>query len=372
MKLGIIADDFTGANDIALQLVKYGIKAKSYINIEEISGDFVYTSETRNASEDEARKKLEIFFETIKKHKVDRLYKKIDSTLRGNIKVELDIFLKYIGENEKIAIILPFPKVGRVVKNGKLYVNDIELKDTTFAKDPYWNLLSSDLKDYFDGVLISIDDIRNEKFSEILFSKKEKVLIFEGENDKDLELIAKTLSELNLDKNIVGSAGIMEYLLKNWGYEKEKVMIVAGSCNETNIKQTDNFIQEFKPSLYDFYIDENKILIYEEKESNCIVFRTIRDEKKSSKSREELNLLISEKVKNLSNEKNINKICLSGGDISIAFMDRFEINEIEVLSEIEPGIAFGLAGKYRLVTKPGGFGSEKIYKKIYSFLKNYR
>ena len=372
MKLGIIADDFTGANDVALQLVKYGIKIKSYINLDEISGDFVYTSETRNSSEEEAKTKLEKTFEKIKGHKVQKIYKKIDSTLRGNVKAELDIFLNHIEKDEKIAIVLPFPKAGRTVKNGKLYVNNVELKDSAFAADPYWNIDSSYLKDYFTGDLITIDEIRDINFSEILASKKEKLLIFEGETEEDMRIISKNLVELNLDKNITASSGIMEYLLKDWGYEKEKVLIVAGSCNNTNIRQIDDFIEEFNPIVYDYYIDEDKIHITQGSNRNNFVFRTIRDEKKSSKSRVVLNSLISEKVKTLCQEKQISKICLSGGDISIAFMERFEINQIEVLSEIEPGIAFGLAGKYKLITKPGGFGSEKIYKKIYSFLENYR
>ena len=33
MKLLMIADDFTGANDLALQLIKYGLKVKTSSNI---------------------------------------------------------------------------------------------------------------------------------------------------------------------------------------------------------------------------------------------------------------------------------------------------------------------------------------------------
>lgn len=372
MKLGIIADDFTGANDVALQLVKYGIKIKSFIKIEEIEGNFAYTTETRNVTETEAVKKLKKTFEIIKSKKIEKIYKKIDSTLRGNIRAEISMFLNSIDKNEKIAVILPFPKTGRTVKNGKLYVNGIELQNTEFAKDPYWKLSSSDLLNYFDGSLISLEDIRSENFSEILLKNNEQILVFEGETEEDLNLIAKQLVNNGLDKYVAGSSGVMEHLLYYWGYTKEKVLLVAGSCNPTNIGQINEFIEEFEPVVYDYFIDEDKITVSEGKEKDCIVLRTIREEKKSEKNRDELNLLISEKVKKICDKEKIKKIALSGGDISLAFMKRFNINRIEILSEIEPGIAFGITEEFQIITKPGGFGKEKIYKKIYSFMKNCR
>jgi len=233
-------------------------------------------------------------------------------------------------------------------------------------------LKSSSLLDYFEGRLISIEEIRNEKFYNILEKVEEQVVIFEGETEKDLETIAKSLCKIGFDKYVTGSSGIMEYLLYNWGYQKEKVLMVSGSCNKKNINQINDFIKEIKPTVYDYFIDEDKMEVIEGKEKECIVFRTIREEEQSKKNREDLDFIISEKVKKICLEEKIKKVALSGGDISIAFMERFQINRIELLYEVEPGIAYGKANEFYLVTKPGGFGSEKIYKKIYSFMKNCR
>lgn len=371
MKLGIIADDFTGANDVALQLIKYGINVKSYMSLDNKNETFVYSTETRNASEEEVQNKLEEFFISTKERNYEKIYKKIDSTLRGNVKLEFEIFLKHIKPNEKISIVMPFPKVGRTVRNGRLFINDVELTKTQFAKDPYWQLKSSFLKDYFNGELVSLEEIRSGNLNEFLLSKNTSTLIFEGETNSDLELIAKSLNELNFDKNIIGSAGIMDFLLKEWGFEKEKMLFLAGSCNPLNISQIDSFVKKFSPTIYDYDPDLDDSLITQGRD-DLIIFRTIRDNVKSKKNGSEINKLISKNFVNLADKLNVKKFCFSGGDMSISFMKEKDINSIEILAEIEPGIAFGIVDDYRIITKPGGFGSENIYEKVYSFLNCYR
>lgn len=371
MKLGIIADDFTGANDVALQLIKYGINVKSCASLSDINETFVYSTETRNASEEEAKNKLEEFFMSTKEANYEKIYKKIDSTLRGNVKLEFEIFLRHISPNEKISIVIPFPKVGRTVANGKLFINGVELTNTQFAKDPYWQLKSSSLNDYFTGDLVTLEEIRSGKLTEILITKNSKVLIFEGETNSDLEIIATSLKKLNFDKYVIGSAGIMDFLLKEWGFEKEKILFLAGSCNSLNISQISSFIKKFNPTIYDYDPDLDQSLITHGIE-DLIIFRTIRDTIKSKKNGSEINKLISKNFVKLANELHVKKFCFSGGDMSISFMKEKNIKSIEILAEIEPGIAFGIVDDYKLITKPGGFGSENIYEKVYSFLKSYR
>lgn len=371
MNLGIIADDFTGANDVGLQLSKYGIKIESLINLENMPKYFVYSTETRNAKENEAKKKLNETFKILKSKNVDKIYKKIDSTLRGNVKAEIDILLENLESNEKIAVVLAFPRLGRVVKEGKLWIDGVELKDTVFAKDPYWKLESSEVLNYFGGELLSIKELYSENIESLIENKKSKIIVFEAESNEDLDKISKLLIEKKLDRNLVASAGIMEFMLKNWGFEQEKILVVSGSCNRININQTKLFIEEYKPNIYDYYVDEDQIILTEGQEG--YILRSIREgEERSSKDIEIIKKSIAQKAKEICQKEKIKKIVLSGGDISIAFMEVFGINKLEILSEIETGIGFGINNEWQLIMKPGGYGSEKIYDKMYSFLKKYR
>lgn len=371
MNLGIIADDFTGANDVALQLSKYGIKVESLIELENLPKYFVYSTETRNVKEKDAEKKLENTYKNLKIKNVDKIYKKIDSTLRGNVKAEIEVLLKSLESNEKIAVVLPFPKLGRVVKNGKLWIDGVELKNTDFAKDTYWKLESSNVLDYFGGELLSLEELYSENVVSLLENKKSKIIVFEAEFDEDLDKISKLLIKEKLDKYLVASAGIMEFMLHNWGFQKEKILIVSGSCNKININQTKIFIAEYKPNIYDYYVDEDKVVF--EKGQEGYILRSIRDgEDRSSRNIEMIKKAIAQRAKEICEKEKIKKIILSGGDISIAFMQEFGITKLEILSEIETGIGFGMSEDWQLIMKPGGYGSEKIYKKMYSFLKKYR
>ena len=378
MRLALMADDFTGANDLGLQLMKYGVDVKSTlsVSVEEESFEII-SSETRNLSEKEAVKACGLIYEKLIKKGYKHFYKKIDSTLRGNVKVEGELLLEYLPFGEKIAVVLPFPKNGRKVVDGKHYVNGVPLHETFFGKDPIKPIKSNELKDYFDGELINLEMIRSGKLVEFLSKVTSSFIIFDGEEDGDLDLIAKALFESGLDKHIMGSAAIMDSLMRVWGYEKAPVLLISGSCNSTNMKQIENLLKEEKVSLLDYDIANDKVEGKVEEGSGLIILRSVRNESeieeslskyKATQIREMIGLKGIELIK----KYNIKKMVLCGGDISIELMKRLDIEAFDILHEIEPGIAYGKCGEFGIITKPGGFGSEKIYKKCFSFLKNCR
>ena len=93
--IGIIADDLTGANDTALQFYLAGANTKIILSPDEnfIADKNVQAwaipTETRNISPQEAYEKVKdiaVFMRD--KLDVEIFYKKIDSTIRGNIAVE--------------------------------------------------------------------------------------------------------------------------------------------------------------------------------------------------------------------------------------------------------------------------------------------
>lgn len=102
--VGIIADDLTGANDTALQFTLNGADTNIILDtdLENVSGHvpqaWAVSTESRNVDPETAFERVksatELFLEKIKP---DYFYKKIDSTLRGNIAVEVMSMLKVLG-----------------------------------------------------------------------------------------------------------------------------------------------------------------------------------------------------------------------------------------------------------------------------------
>lgn len=374
MKLLMIADDFTGANDLALQLIKYGLKVKTSSNIAFQDDNTIISTETRNISELEASKKIKEIYKNIFNKEFDKFYKKIDSTLRGNVEIETKMLQEFLPKKSKIAVVIPFPQNNRQVINGKHYVEGIELHKSSFGKDPIKPIKSNDLKYFFNGTYINLDLIRSGRLTKFLKETEETLLIFDGENNKDLEIIAKSLYESGWDKYIIGSSAIMDNLMEKWCYTKNPILFLSGSCNSKNIEQINYLIQNidmnilsYNPITTEFegHIDLKKDILV--RSLSC--YNEIRINKFQP---QEMKKIIAEKGLELIKKHNIKKIVSCGGDISIELMNILNLESLEIIYEIEPGIALGRSHDFSLITKPGGFGSIEIYKKIYSFFRNCR
>ena len=95
-KLAIIADDFTGSTDTGLQLCKKGALTGVIINFSEINRALeeldvvVIDTESRFDMKETAFKKVYNISRTLTEKGLPHFYKKLDSTLRGNIGAEID------------------------------------------------------------------------------------------------------------------------------------------------------------------------------------------------------------------------------------------------------------------------------------------
>ena len=122
--VGIIADDLTGANDTALQFQQQGASTQILLDTEnepvnlKNTDTWAISTESRNIEPSEAYKKVQAAAEYIKeKINPDYFYKKIDSTVRGNIAVEVLALLDIL-EYDASVIIPAFPAESRVTVGG--------------------------------------------------------------------------------------------------------------------------------------------------------------------------------------------------------------------------------------------------------------
>src|SRR6185295_11388054 len=74
-----------------------------------------------------------------------RVFKKIDSTLRGATGVELTALLDH-GPPFTGALVCPaFPAQGRVVRHGRLLVDSVPVHESAIARDPAFRTATSDV-----------------------------------------------------------------------------------------------------------------------------------------------------------------------------------------------------------------------------------
>src|SRR4051812_19711460 len=110
-KLLIVADDFTGANDTGVHFRKTGMKVKVIINLDSVNNEMEQTdvlvvdTESRMDSMKDAYRKSYFVGEQLKSFHDLVVYKKLDSTFRGNIGAEIDGLMD--GMNLQVLFLAP-------------------------------------------------------------------------------------------------------------------------------------------------------------------------------------------------------------------------------------------------------------------------
>jgi len=140
-RLGVIADDLTGAADTALSFWEQGIATSIQLDpmapVMVADGMFVVAVDTdsRHRAPKEASRRVAQAIHCLRAAGISVYYKKIDSTLRGNIGAEVEAALD--AAQASLAIVCPaFPAVGRTVVQGRVLVDGVDLLASGVAADP--------------------------------------------------------------------------------------------------------------------------------------------------------------------------------------------------------------------------------------------
>ncbi|MBS7626658.1 four-carbon acid sugar kinase family protein, partial [Candidatus Bathyarchaeota archaeon] len=141
VEIGVIADDLTGANDTGVQFSKQGLRTIVLTRVESLKDMprdidvIVIDTESRALPSSLAYDRVKIAAEKLVEAEVPIIYKKIDSTLKGNVGSELDGVMDVTGI--KTAIVAPaFPANKRITVGGYQLVNQVPLSKTEAAFDP--------------------------------------------------------------------------------------------------------------------------------------------------------------------------------------------------------------------------------------------
>ena len=136
-----IADDLTGALEIGSKFAGEGLTSRvstRQLPACELSAGgaqaHVLDAETRHLDPAEASRRVgEISSWALRLARI--IYKKTDSTLRGNIGSELRGMLASL-PGTPVVYVPAYPEMGRIIRGGRLFVNGVRLEATSFAADP--------------------------------------------------------------------------------------------------------------------------------------------------------------------------------------------------------------------------------------------
>ena len=418
----VIADDLTGSNATCSLFKKIGLRAASILKLQgDINYDvdvISYSTASRGLDKEEAYKKVSEAIKILKNKDVLVYNKRIDSTLRGNIGTEINAMLDNL-EDDRIAVVVPaYPDSGRIVVNKTMLVNGVLLENSDAGKDPKTpiktscveSLVQKDIK--YSSTYFTLSDIAQpieeivKKIQEAI--KKSRVLIFDAVNNEDIIKISKAIIHSDINIITVDPGPFTLYYskeLQKKNHLEKKILMVIGSVTATTKKQIEYILQEediflVKMKVEDFFEKETclkeieRVISFIKKgiasyDLFLVTTSPIGDEKKADlqKLAENLNTTVEEiskiiantltetVVKILKETEKFEGVYSSGGDITIALLEKLKAIGVEIREEVIPLAAYGriIGGDFpnlKLVSKGGMVGDEKTIKLCLHKIKN--
>jgi uncharacterized protein YgbK (DUF1537 family) len=416
-KLIIVADDFTGANDTGVQFRKSGLKVNVIIDSDRLKEEadecdvLVIDLESRmDLSQTSYNKCFSLGKQILESGEV-LVYKKLDSTFRGNIGAEIDGLMD--GLNIKIAFLAPaFPSCGRTTENGIVFVNGIKLTETEYSCDP-----RTPVKDSRIAQIIGRQSSRvcNEITSDIFESNikndpsglmkriKEgaEIFIFDSRTETDLENIACMIEKFtDMPFLLAGSAGLAGHLNHSSLFRPKPLCFVfSGSVNEISLKQISHSKNEGNcrvipiaalDLLDDKLIFDDIVASVNESVSDGIrrfifctalsredvdnVFRVVELRSLSRPlTAQKISDSLGHLAADLINSFHPSGVLLTGGETSFSTVNALKASglsiEMEILQGIQCGRLRGCNVKSLIATKSGGFGKVDAISKTFEFFK---
>lgn len=429
--IGIVADDLTGANDTALQFFIKGSNTEIIFDTDENIqnhpniGTFALTTESRNINAKEAAQKV---WEGAKKLKdnlsVEYFYKKIDSTLRGNIAVETLAMLDAIGYDA--AVIAPaFIREGRITIGGYQLLKGVPIERTDAARDSYAPIYDSYIPDilkkqvnesFYDSIAtIQLNVVAKgagpitTKLNELVSGGK-KLIVIDAVSAIDLEQIVLAITKSQFNILPVGSAGLANALGNVWlplnnSEPVQKIipklpkLILSGSKNSMTTAQINkllldddiNNVYSIDLKLQDILSNDSDAMadriIHNFGKDNIVIAHVskIQDETQEEKGKEKLidegitkemlASMITDYLANIAQKVKKMSECILitiGGETSYKCTNAVNCEYLQVVDSILPAISLCMDSNAGfIVTKSGNMGSITALVDIVNYFKNH-
>jgi uncharacterized protein YgbK (DUF1537 family) len=372
MLMAVIADDLTGAADAGVQLVRAGYRTAVVFHGEEMPNvdiDAVsFDTDSRTMPAGFAAKRVVEVAGTIRGARV--VYKKLDSTLRGNVAAELAATFGAAG-CERVIVAPAFPDAGRTTVRGTQLVHGVPVDETEMREDPQTPVREAHvptlLGDAFSSVgTLGVRDLAEpELISQTL--RENECVVADAERDPDLEALVRAVSD---PARVLwaGSAGLALALgsvypgprvgdMAGRRASVRPVLVVVGSLSGVSRGQVRRLVEEYGDvSIEAGRVDAVAVARDALSRGTCAVVCT--PEKNGASGGDVLEAL-GEVVACLSEERLFGGLVLTGGATAVGVARRLGATGIELSGEVEVGVPVGtLIGPrpYPVVTKAGGFG----------------
>jgi len=409
--LGCIADDSTGATDLANTLVNQGMRAVQFIGVPEGDIDLseidavIVALKSRTNPADEAITDSIKAWNWLKAQGAQQFFFKycstFDSTDKGNIGPVADALLDAMDSDFTIAC-PAFPTNGRTIFRGHLFVGDELLSDSGMRNHPLNPMTDANLVRVLgrqtehkvglvqrETIAAGPDAVR-DAFSALKASGRRHAIV-DAVDDSDLMTIGIACADLDL---ITGGSGVALGLPENFRQSGQLAAaqppalprvngspaVLAGSCSVRTLEQ----VAEMKATRPAFNIDPGALAAGEKVVDEALAWAEnhIGDTPfliyssadpadikavQAELGREDAGALIEDAMGEIAVglvARGVGKLVVAGGETSGAVVNALGVRALRIGPEIEPGVPWteSMSGQpLALALKSGNFGGVTFF-----------
>lgn len=421
--LGAIADDFTGATDLANNLVRSGMRCVQVIGVPEERPDFsdvdavVVALKSRSCPAAQAVEESLAALAWLQALEVRQVFFKycstFDSTDQGNIGPVSDALLDRL-EGEQTVMVPAFPVNGRTVYQGHLFVGDRLLNESGMQDHPLNPMRDADLvrvlaRQTKQGVgllpwpVLQRGPNASRQQLMALASEGKRHVVCDTLDESDLAILAEAVVDMTL---VTGGSGLGqalpgEYRSRGWLADVAEpgrlepavggALVLSGSCSQATLGQVAHFLKKgagfaldpvklaegsaHLDAALDFARERLKgrepVLVYASSDPDQV--RQAQAALGTGRAGQLVEAALSQLAVTLVSE-GVGRLIVAGGETSGAVVSALGIRMLRIGDQIDPGVPWtqaagvGQAGPLSLALKSGNFGGPDFFTRAFEVL----
>ncbi len=417
LKLGCIADDFTGATDLANNLVRAGMRVVQTIGVPEGAAPeadaVVVALKSRTIPAADAVSQSLAAQRWLQAQGARQFYFKVcstfDSTPHGNIGPVADALLQALGSS--FCCVTPaFPENARTVYKGHLFVGDVLLSDSGMRKHPLTPMTDANLVRVLQAqssgkvALIEHRVVRGGAapiHARIRQLQDEgcRFAIVDALDNEDLMHLGRAIADMPL---VVAGSGVAIGLPQNHGLSPSPgaaalpradgaTAIVSGSCSVATNQQVAEFLRRGLPALAldplqiaagrDIVTEalawatprlgREPVLVYSSAPPESV--QAVQQQLGAGEAGDMVEKALAAIARGLV-ERGVGQLVVAGGETSGAAVQALGVRQMRIGPQIDPGVPWCQAraeacGRgVHLALKSGNFGATDFFTKAFAQL----
>ncbi|MFC4612713.1 3-oxo-tetronate kinase [Streptomyces maoxianensis] len=412
IRIGCIADDFTGATDLANNLVRAGMRVVQLIDVPATGADLamdadavVIALKSRTVPAADAVEASLRALAWLRSAGAEQIYFKycstFDSTPAGNIGPVTEALMDALGTDFTIAT-PAFPDNERTVFKGHLFVGDVLLSASGMRHHPLTPMTDPDLVSVLgaqtvravglidhtvvaggaEAIRARIDALREEGIG---------IAIADAVSNDDLVRLGAAVQGLPL---VTAGSGLAIGLPANWGVVPSRaaaqlpppgghMAVVSGSVSVATNRQVQEFLRSGRPA---FSVDPLRIAAGEDVAGQALAFaesnladgpiliysteapdtiRTVQGRLGAAEAGELVERTLARVAQGLV-ERGVRRLVVAGGETSGAVVQALGITGLRIGPQIDPGVPWCAAAlpdgdTLHITLKSGNFGGPDFF-----------